>query len=77
MDVDHASWVEFTLIHSGRSFDYTAHRPEAMKTGGGQVCPGRCYALRTDRIGDAEVARFISATGKPSPAVGVIETDSL
>ena len=44
-DLGHATWVDFTLIHSGRSFDYkrTDRSPE---NGWWQVCPGRCYALR-------------------------------
>ena len=47
-ELDHATWVEFTLIHSGRSFDYE-HTDQDHENGWWQVCPGRCYALR--RVG--------------------------
>ena len=46
--VDHASWVEFTIIHSERSFDYK--RTDRTSEGGWwQVCGGGCYPLR--RVG--------------------------
>ena len=46
---DHASWLEFTLVHSARSFDYT-HTDRIRTDGWWSVCPSRCYALRrTDR----------------------------
>ena len=47
-DLGHATWVDFTLIHSGRSFDYKRTDQE-HENGWWQVCPGRCYALR--RVG--------------------------
>ena len=44
-NVEHASWVEFTLIHSARSFDYT-RTAQSHENGWWSVCPNRCYALR-------------------------------
>ena len=37
-DLGHATWVDFTLIHSGRSFDYNAPT-RTMKTDGGRFAP--------------------------------------
>ena len=74
-DSSHASWVEFTLIHSGRSFDYT-RTARTSEDGWWSVCPNRCYALR--RTGSVMLkAKVWWSDGQPSPAVGVIETDAL
>ena len=45
-DLGHATWVDFTLIHSGRSFDYT-RTDQDHENGWWQVCPNRCFALRS------------------------------
>ena len=74
-DVDHASWVEFTLIHSARSFDYT-RTAQSHENGWWSVCPSRCYALR--RPGSVMLkSKVWFSDGQPSPAVGVIETDAI
>ena len=73
--VDHASWVEFTLIHSERFFDYkrTDRSPE---NGWWQVCGGGCYPLR--RVGSVMLkAKVYFSDGQPSPAVGILQTDSV
>ena len=74
-NVDHASWVEFTLIHSERSFDYT-RTAQSHENGWWSVCPGRCYALRS--TGSVMLkSKVWFSDGQPSPAVGVIETDAV
>ena len=74
-NVDHASWVEFTLVHSERTFDYK--RTDRTSEGGWwQVCGGGCYALR--RIGSVMLkSKIWWSDGQPSPAVGVIGTDAI
>ena len=74
-NVDHASWVEFTLIHSERSFDYT-RTDRSPENGWWQVCGGGCYALR--RVGSVMLKSQVwFSDGQPSPAVGVIGTDAI
>ena len=74
-NVEHASWVEFTLIHSARSFDYT-RTAQSHENGWWSVCPNRCYALR--RTGSVMLkSKVWFSDGQPSPAVGVIETDAV
>ena len=74
-NVDHASWVEFTLIHSARSFDYT-RTAQSHENGWWSVCPNRCYALR--RTGSVMLkSKVWWSDGKPSPAVGVIATEAI
>ena len=74
-NVDHASWVEFTLIHSGRTFDYK--RTDRTSEGGWwQVCGGGCYALR--RVGSVMLkSKVYFKDNHPSPAVGIIGTDAI
>ena len=72
---DHASWLEFTLIHSARSFDYT-HTDRIRTDGWWSVCPSRCYPLR--RTGSVMLlSKVWFSDGQPSPAVGVIKEDAI
>ena len=74
-NVEHASWVEFTLIHSERSSDYT-RTAQASEDGWWSVCPNRCYALRWP--GSVMLkAKVYFSDGQPSPAVGILKTDSV
>ena len=74
-NVEHASWVEFTLIHSERFFDYT-RTDRSPENGWWQVCGGGCYPLR--RVGSVMLkAKVWFSDGKPSPAVGVLQTDAI
>ena len=74
-NVEHASWVEFTIIHSERSFDYK-YTDRSPENGWWQVCPGGCYPLR--RLGSVMLKSQVwFSDGQPSPAVGVIETDAI
>ena len=73
--VDHASWVEFTLIHSERHFDYK-RTDRTSQAGWWQVCGGGCYPLR--RVGSVMLkATVYFSDGQPSPAVGILKTDSV
>ena len=75
-DLGHATWVDFTLIHSGRSFDYTRTDQE-HENGWWQVCPGRCYALR--RVGSVMLKSKVwwGDDHPTSQAVGIIGTDAI
>ena len=73
--VEHASWVEFTLVHSERTFDYK-RTDRSHENGWWQVCGGGCYALR--RVGSVMLKSQVWwSDGQPSPAVGVIGTDAI
>ena len=74
-DVDHATWVDFTLIHSAGTFDYE-HTDRSPEDGWWQVCPNRCFRL-TDTGSVLLKSKVWWGDGQPSPAVGVIETDSV
>ena len=75
-DLAHATWVDFELIHSGRSFDYKRTDKE-HENGWWQVCPGRCYALR--RVGSVMLKSKVwwGDEHPTSQAAGVIGTDAL
>ena len=74
-ELDHATLVEFILIHSARSFDY-GHTDLDPENGWWQVCPYRCYALRS--TGSVMLkSKVWFSDNHPSPSVGVIETDAI
>ena len=74
-NVDHASWVEFVLIHSERSFEYK-HTDRTPSGGWWSVCPSNCGRLKTP--GSVMVkSKVWFSDGKPSPAVGIIGTDAI
>ena len=72
---DHATWVEFTLIHSKRAFDY-ARTSSSPDGGWWSVCLDTCYRLKV--TGSVMLkAKVWFRDDHPSPAVGVIESDSV
>ena len=75
-EFDYATWAEFEIIHSGRSFDYERTNRSGPVGGWWKVCPGRCYTLRT--AGSVMLkAKLWWSDGEPSPAVGVIAAHSV
>ena len=75
-DLDHATWVEFVLIHSGRSFDYE-RTDQDHENGWWQVCPGRCYALRSAGSVMLKAKIWWGDDHPTSQAAGVIGTDAI
>ena len=74
-DLGHATWVDFTLIHSGRSFDYT-RTDQDHENGWWQVCPNRCFALRS--TGSVMLkSKVWWGDDHASQAAGVIGTDAI
>ena len=74
--LDHATWVEFTLIHSGRSFDYN-HTDSGHENGWWQVCPNRCYALRSTGSVMLKAKVWWGDNHPTSQAKGVIGKDAI
>ena len=75
-ELAHATWVDFTLIHSAGTFDYE-HTDMAPEAGWWQVCPNRCFRL-TDTGSVMLKSKVWWGDNHPtSQATGVIGTDSV
>ena len=75
-DLGHATWVDFTLVHSERNYDYK-RTAQSHENGWWSVCPNRCYALKTTGSVMLKAKVWWGDDHPTSQAAGVIGTDSV
>ena len=75
-ELEHATWVEFAMIHSARSFDYE-HTARSTEDGWWSVCPEKCLRLQVAGSVMLKAQVWWGDDHPTSQAVGVIGEDSV